>query len=356
LLAHSWENDLDLTGWWMSEKLDGVRAWWDGRKLISRLGNEFFAPDWFTQGLPETPLDGELWLDRKSFQRTVSIVRRQDRSEHWKEISFVAFDAPHMEEPFEERIAFVEDYVKRHKPAHLRAHAHQICRNLEHLREELTRVESLGGEGLMLRRPGSRYEAGRSATLLKVKTFSDAEARVIDYVDGKGRHKGRVGSLVVETPEGVRFSVGTGLSDALRNSPPAVGSVITYRFQELSDGGVPRFPSFVGVRLDAGPSAEIKPARKAKVAAPPKPAKAAAKSTPAESSKRSPAALRFEFVEGNSSKFWEVAVNGCDVTVCYGRIGAEGRTQTKTFPDPAAAQRHADKLIEEKTAKGYQET
>jgi DNA ligase-1 len=355
LLAHSWENDLDLTGWWMSEKLDGVRAWWDGKKLISRLGNEFFAPDWFVADLPETALDGELWLDRKSFQRTVSIVRRQDRSDHWKQISFVAFDAPQMDEPFEERIAYVEDYVKRHNPEFLRAHTHQRCNSLQHLREELTRVESLGGEGLMLRRPGSRYEAGRSTTLLKVKTFCDAEARVIDYVDGKGRHKGRVGSLVVETPDGVRFSVGTGLSDAMRSNPPAVGSVITYRYQELSDGGVPRFPSFVGVRLDANSAAEAKPAKKAKATAPAKPIQAAAQPAAPQPS-QAPAVRRFEFVEGKASKFWEIAVNGCDVTVNYGRIGAAGRTQTKTFADPAAAQVHAAKLIEEKTNKGYQET
>jgi DNA ligase-1 len=305
--------------------------------------------------LPDTPLDGELWLDRKSFQRTVSIVRRQDRSDHWKQVSFVAFDAPQMDEPFEERIAYVEDYVKRHNPEFLRAHTHQRCNSLEHLREELARIESLGGEGLMLRRPRSRYEAGRSTTLLKVKTFSDAEAHVIDYVDGKGRHKGRVGSLVVETPEGVRFSVGTGLSDALRSNPPSVGSVITYRYQELSDGGVPRFPSFVGVRLDANPSAEAKPAKKAKAAAPAKPIQAAAQPAAPQPS-QAPAARRFEFVEGNSSKFWEIAVNGCDVTVSYGRIGAAGRTQTKTFAGPSAAQAHADKLIEEKTNKGYQET
>src|SRR5204862_6869700 len=84
LLAHVWENDIDLAGWWMSEKLDGVRAYWDGERFISRLGNEFHAPDWFAKGLPETPLDGELWVERKAFQKTVSIVRRQDKSDHWK--------------------------------------------------------------------------------------------------------------------------------------------------------------------------------------------------------------------------------------------------------------------------------
>src|SRR4030095_7170834 len=86
LLAHPWESHVDLTGWWMSEKLDGVRAYWDGKHFISRLGHRFHAPAWFTAGLPETPLDGELWGGRKNFQRTISIVRRQDQSLEWKKV------------------------------------------------------------------------------------------------------------------------------------------------------------------------------------------------------------------------------------------------------------------------------
>ena len=94
LLAQSWDNAADLSGWWMSEKLDGVRAYWDGKQFLSRMGNLFHAPDWFIEGLPEVPLDGELWLGRRKFQRTVSIVRRQDKSDLWKEIRYVVFDAP----------------------------------------------------------------------------------------------------------------------------------------------------------------------------------------------------------------------------------------------------------------------
>jgi DNA ligase-1 len=111
LLAERWDNAQDLSGWWMSEKLDGVRAYWDGRSLISRLGNRFHAPDWFLAGLPEVPLDGELWIGRKAFQRTVGVVRRQDKSDHWKEVVFVVFDAPAVAGPFEERLAFVHDHV-----------------------------------------------------------------------------------------------------------------------------------------------------------------------------------------------------------------------------------------------------
>ncbi|WP_163997772.1 DNA ligase [Pyxidicoccus caerfyrddinensis] len=255
LLAHSWETDVDLTDWWMSEKLDGVRAYWDGQRFWSRLGNEFFAPAWFTAGLPDFPLDGELFGGRKRFQRTVSIVRRQDRSDDWKELFFVAFDAPSVDAPFEKRLEHCRKWMEDAKPAYAKWHTHERCKGTPHLREELERVEGLGGEGLMLRKPGSSYEAGRSHTLLKVKSFKDDEARVVGHVAGAGRHKGRLGALEVELRNGKRFSVGTGLSDAEREAPPAIGTVITFRYQELSDDGVPRFPSYVGVRIDAVPFA-----------------------------------------------------------------------------------------------------
>ena len=251
LLAHTWEHDVDLTDWWMSEKLDGVRAYWDGTQFLSRLGNKFWAPDWFVEALPsDMPLDGELFGGRKKFQRTVSIVRRQDRGEGWREISFLVFDAPKHDGPFEDRLLAVSTYLAGTTMAHVRAHPHERCRGLDHVREELARVEALGGEGLMLRRPGSRYESGRSSSLLKVKTFHDAEAIVVAHLPGAGRHKGSLGALECDLPDGTRFSVGTGLSDAERRSPPPIGSVITFRYQELSTDGVPRFPSYIGVRDD----------------------------------------------------------------------------------------------------------
>src|SRR4029077_19905074 len=124
------------------------------------------------------------------------------------------------------------------------------CKGIPHLREELARVEALGGEGLMLRQPGSKYVIGRSSTLLKVKSFFDAEAEVIGHQGGAGRHKGRLGALHVRLPDGTELYVGTGFSDAQRENPPPVGSTITVRYQELSDGGVPRFHSYAGLRQD----------------------------------------------------------------------------------------------------------
>lgn len=268
LLAHVWDHETDLAGWWMSEKLDGVRAYWDGERFVSRLGNPYLAPEWFTAGFPREPLDGELWLDRKAFQRTVSVVRRQDRGDAWRDIKYLVFDAPGHGGSFEDRVAHYHARIAAAKSAYLHAHAHEPCRGVDHLRTELARVEALGGEGLMLRRPGSKYEVGRSMTLLKVKSFFDTEARVIGHQAGAGRHRGRLGALLVELPDGTTFAVGSGLSDAERAAPPPVGAIITFRYQELSDGGVPRFPTYVGVRHDviwkAGAQAVARAAPKGK--------------------------------------------------------------------------------------------
>jgi DNA ligase 1 len=339
LLAETWDTATDLAGWWMSEKLDGVRAYWDGKQFVSRLGNLFHAPDWFTAGLPEAPLDGELWIARKAFQRTVSIVRRQDKTDLWKEVKFLVFDAPAMKDPFERRLEFLAETFRKAHP-YAGHHAHELCRDLDHLRKELARVEALGGEGLMLRQPGSAYEVGRSMTLLKVKTFKDAEATVVGHQPGAGKHKGRLGALLVRLADGTEFAVGTGFTDKQRASPPAVGSVITFRYQELSEAGVPRFPSFVGERIDARP-APLPAAAKPKPSPPP---------APTGKAKR-----YFEFVDGASNKFWEVTVSGNDVTTRWGKTGTAGQSKTKTFPDAARAQAEADKLIEEKTGKGYVE-
>ncbi len=249
LLAHTFEPERDPTGWWMSEKLDGIRAYWDGRCFWSRLGNAFKAPDFFTADLPEVPVDGELWGGRGRFQETTSIVRRPDQPERWRALCFLAFDLPTLDhQPFEARDAHLRALLAAAKPQRARAVEHVRCEGRPHLEAELRRLEQLGGEGLMLRKPGSLYEPKRSLTLLKVKRFKDGEAVVVGHVPGTGKYEGLLGALRVQLPNGITFSVGTGLSDAERAAPPPPGTLITYRYQELSRDGVPRFPSFVRVR------------------------------------------------------------------------------------------------------------
>ena len=327
LLAEAWDNEQDLRGMWISEKLDGVRAYWNGADFVSRQGNIYHAPDWFKVGLPSFPLDGELWVGRGMFQECVSIVRRQDKSDHWRKVRYVVFDAPDLPEtapgveqgpmrgtsPFEARLGKIIAHAAQANGSawgpssvaaaaefastlsylgpimvsdHARMLPQRMCRTMDELRTQLADVIAGGGEGLMARKFGSLYVAGRSDTLVKIKMFHDAEAKVIGHSPGKGRHKGRLGALEVEaigtspavpppgmTPPtvaqeagedvrsgtgtgkksqvlqpGTRFSVGTGLSDADRGKPPPLGTVITFRYQELTDAGVPRFPSFLRVR------------------------------------------------------------------------------------------------------------
>ena len=252
LLAETWDGEQDVTGWWMSEKLDGVRAYWDGKDFISRLGNIYAAPSWFKEGIPnDVCFDGELWLDRKSFQKTISIVRRQDAGRAWEAIKYRVFDVPSLaEKDFEYRMKCLEFHFRQQakKIPYALMHDQVKCLGLYDLRTQLTRVESMGGEGLMLRKPKSQYEVGRSQTLLKVKSFKDDEAIVTGYEPGKGKHKGRLGALYVKTTSGVAFKLGTGLSDAERENPPAIGSTVTFRYQELTNDRVPRFPSYLGVR------------------------------------------------------------------------------------------------------------
>jgi DNA ligase-1 len=353
----------------MSEKLDGVRAYWDGKQFVSRQGNVYMAPDWFIEGLPsDMILDGELWIGRRKFQSTVSVVRRADKSDHWKKVRYLVFDAPEVDGPFEDRLVEVERVLEGH--AYAAAHPHEVCEGLDHMKQELARVESLGGEGLMLRKPRSRYVNGRSSTLLKVKTFHDAEARVIGHLPGSGRHKGRLGALQVTLPDGTLFSVGTGFSDAEREDPPAVGEIITFRYQELSNGGVPRFPSYVGVRADAEwpprspdqPGA-INPAKKAAPARPkpraetppPKPKPKPAPAAPAVASTSDAPKRRLELRSRDPGKFWEVEQQGKELYIRFGRLGCPGQTRLKTFDTEAEAASQASKLAAQKQRKGYEE-
>ena len=253
LLANNWDTFIAPSGWWMSEKLDGVRALWDGNRFVSRQGNPFLAPEWFREEMPNVVLDGELWIGRREFQKTVSVVRSRDGNEGWKKVRFLVFDAPALDDVWEKRMAFLERLLpdRSRRGAVVKPVSHALCEGLAHLQKQLKKVEKVGGEGLMLREPRSAYEAGRSATLLKVKSFLDAEATVLEHQPGRGKFRGLMGALVVELADGTRFSVGTGFSDHERANPPAVGSVITFRYQELSKAGVPRFPSFVRIASDA---------------------------------------------------------------------------------------------------------
>jgi len=250
LLAEVWNPSIDPTGWWMSEKYDGLRGYWDGRKLWTRQGNLIHAPDYFLAELPrDIALDGELWLGYGKFEETVSIVRSETPDDRWKRVHFMVFDAPQAKGTFEERMQFLRGTLPEGNEF-VRLVAQERCQGADQLMAERDRVVKRGGEGVMLRQPGSAYEPRRSATLLKVKPYDDAEATVIAHEPGKGKDAGKLGALRVRTDDGREFSIGSGFTDAERESPPPVGTIITYRFEGLTAKGLPRFPSYLRVRRD----------------------------------------------------------------------------------------------------------
>jgi DNA ligase-1 len=250
LLANVWNKSIDPTGWWMSEKYDGLRGYWDGQKLWSRKGNPIHAPDYFLAELPrDVALDGELWIGHGKFEETMSIVRSETPDERWKGVRYMVFDAPQAKGTFEQRMQFLRENVSEGN-RFVKVVAQERCQGTTQLLAERDRVVREGGEGLMLRQPESAYEARRSPTLLKVKPYDDAEATVIAHEPGKGKFAGKLGALRVRSEDGKEFSIGSGLTDADRESPPPVGTVITYRFRGLTAKGLPRFPSYLRVRRD----------------------------------------------------------------------------------------------------------
>ena len=249
LLANIYQPGISLEDYWVSEKLDGVRAYWNGTHFVSRQGNVFHAPEWFTGVLPEMALDGELWLGRGEFERLSGLVRRRSPDDaSWLGVKFMIFDLPGHTGVFDERLKRLKEIVTAIKASHVQLVEQFKVSDHEVLMEKLDELVSRGAEGLMLHLGSSVYKNGRSDDLLKLKKYFDAEAVVIRHVSGKGKYKGMLGSLEVETPEKNRFKIGSGFSDDERRNPPAIGSIITYKYFGLTKKGIPRFASFMRVR------------------------------------------------------------------------------------------------------------
>lgn len=248
-LAQEAPVDIDPRGWLVSEKLDGARAWWDGEVLRFRSGIPIQAPAWFTQRLPRTPLDGELWLGRGCFEDLVGAVRRQAPDDAaWRELRYQVFDLPGAPGPFEQRAARLRALVERAGWAGLEAVEQRLVPDRAALRAWLDHVVEGGGEGLMLHRAQALWRPGRSPDLLKLKTSQDDEAVVIGHVPGRGRLAGQLGALRVRDAQGREFLLGTGMDDALRRNPPPVGSLVSYTYQGRTGQGLPRFASYLRER------------------------------------------------------------------------------------------------------------
>ncbi len=249
MLALRYDASIDPAAYWVSEKLDGVRALWDGQRLRFRSGREIVAPAWFIAALPATALDGELWLGRQRFDALSGLLRREDPQDPaWRDVRYMLFDQPGGAGDFSTRLQALGELVATAAVPWLQLVPQQRLPDRAALQRLLEHTVANGGEGLMLHRADARWQPGRSDALLKLTPWMDAEARVLGYVPGKGRLQGKVGALQVEAADGRRFRIGSGLTDALRANPPAIGTLITYRYRELTPAGQPRFPRYLRER------------------------------------------------------------------------------------------------------------
>ncbi|WP_196140905.1 DNA ligase [Aliikangiella sp. G2MR2-5] len=241
----------NLEDYWVSEKLDGVRAFWDGKQLITRQGNKINAPDWFTKDFPDGQLDGELWMGRQQFAQLSGAVRKQTPVNHeWQKIRYMVFDKPDSLKIFTLRIKELEDIISDSNSSYLKLVKQTKIVNRETLNARLESVIAQGGEGLMLHKGDSLYQASRTSDILKFKPFEDAEARVVAHISGTGKFTGMMGSLLVEMSDGRQFKIGTGFTLANRKNPPKIGQTITYRFRGITKNGFPRFASYLRIRQD----------------------------------------------------------------------------------------------------------
>ena len=248
LLAKTAPAGIDPAGYLVSEKLDGVRAVWDGKVLRFRSGRLIAAPAWFNAKLPKEPMDGELWMGRGQFDELSGIVRKAKPVDaEWQKVNYMVFELPAGSGRFKDRALAIESIVNSTAWPQLQAVEQMTIANRATLQAKLDVVVQSGGEGLMLHLASASLVTGRSDVLLKLKPLSDAEATVVGYIPGKGKYAGMTGTLVVKSANGQLFNLGTGFSDAQRKTPPAIGSKVTYTYRDVTSSGKPRFASFLRV-------------------------------------------------------------------------------------------------------------
>jgi len=240
---------IDIDKYFVSEKLDGMRGYWDGKQLFSRQGNIINTPSWFTHRWPHLPMDGELWLGREKFQPLLSCVRKQVAIENkttscWRHVRFMIFDLPKHSGDFNERVNKMR-LLLMHNPSVYLAMINQVkLKELSDLDRRLNEVIAAQGEGLILHLASAHYQKGRNPALMKLKKYQDAEATIIGYTEGKGKYQNQLGAIQVKTSNGIVFKLGSGFSDAQRAKPPKIGTIITFKYNGLTQAGIPRFARF----------------------------------------------------------------------------------------------------------------
>jgi DNA ligase-1 len=249
ILAKLYTEQNDPQDFLVSEKLDGVRAYWDGRLLRFKSGRIIHAPEWFIANFPRFAMDGELWIARGQFEKLSGVVRRLEPVDaEWRMVRYRLFEAPSHAGVFAERIAQLDHDVKASAIAWLDVLPQMKIANNIDLKLALAEIAKKGGEGLMLHRSDAPFQVGRSEALLKLKPQLDDDAIVVAHEEGRGKFSNMLGALVVMGADGRRFRLGTGLSDTQRRKPPVIGAKVTFRYRDRTASGLPKFPSFLRVK------------------------------------------------------------------------------------------------------------
>tara|TARA_B100001094_G_C18196322_1_gene811501 strand:+ start:2785 stop:3570 length:786 start_codon:yes stop_codon:yes gene_type:complete len=245
--AKAYQDDLDVSQYYVSEKYDGVRAYWDGRNLYTRTGRQIHPPLSWVKGWPSQPLDGELWLGRGHFENISGLVHRsKTHPRDWQKVRFMVFDMPNSEGSFAQRLKAMQQLFVSLSNVSLTLVPQRAIKDKKALQLWLYQLVEQGAEGVMLKRKDSPYRAGYSLDLVKLKLHTDALAQVIGFVPGQGRLKGVMGALIVKDQSGRQFKIGTGFTDRVRQHPPPLGSWVRYKFIGKTQKGNPKFASYLG--------------------------------------------------------------------------------------------------------------
>lgn len=239
-------DDQNISGWYMSEKLDGIRGYWDGEKLYSKNKKEIIVPRSFTKNFPPFELDGELWSQRDDFEFIQSTVLDKIPSKSWANITYNIFEVPHSKGDFRTRLEKAKQWFEKYPNENVNIIKQTLCKDEEELLKYLDKIVDLKGEGIIVKDPSLPYHTGRSPYILKVKKAYDMEGEVIgiNYRNGVKILK----SLIVKLSNGVVFNLGGGFSDKQRKKPPKIGEIVTFKYYGFTKNGKPKFTSFLRVR------------------------------------------------------------------------------------------------------------
>jgi DNA ligase-1 len=231
----------------MSEKLDGIRGYWDGDKLLTRSGERIHAPEWFTDCLPDFELDGELWAGRGRFHLVHTTVLDREPSEDWRQITYNVFEVPHASGDFPARLQKAKTWFEDHDCPHVRVVRQRICSGPDHLQRFVQRVRGKKGEGVIVKEPKTLYVELSRVHVLKVKVAEKMRGVVVAINPGQGMFRRMMGSLTVRLPTGKTFKLGTGFCREQREDPPQVGSRVLFEHHGWTVHNKPRFASFLKV-------------------------------------------------------------------------------------------------------------